>query len=96
MKCKHCGQRWSLECTLGPGGSASPGQAFIVAVIVAVVAVASGMLISRLAGAIFGVLSLLIFVNCLLYCGYQEPSTAYQGSVCPKCGTRHFIWPWSF
>jgi hypothetical protein len=95
MKCNQCGERWSLECTLGPGGAASPGHVFVVAIIAAVVAVGSGMLFSPLAGTVFGVLSLLIFVNCLFHCGYQEPATAYQGSTCPKCGARNFIWPWN-
>ena len=51
---------------------------------------------SPLMAVVFGFLGLMVFVMCLSGCGHQDPSTAYQGSLCPKCGKDNRIKPWDF
>lgn len=105
MRCRSCGTTWSLECGLGPGGAAAPGQAFVLGVVLgaaaALVAVkphalGGDPLAWHLVAGLLAALALVPFVIALSGAGWQEPSTAYQGSECPGCKTRNWIWPWSF
>ena len=96
MKCKKCGHRWTLEDRLGPGGSTSPGQSSSVALGVFVVATIVFIFISKVAGIVLTCLAFLVFGDAILKSGYQEPATAYDGSYCPECNTKHWIWPWNF
>jgi hypothetical protein len=95
MRCQDCGEKWSLECTLGPGGEASPGQFLAVALGVALVAVVVGFW-SMLGCALFLLVAALVLSMSLAGCGYQQERTAYQGSTCPRCGRKNWIWPWNF
>jgi len=96
MRCKACGEKWSLVDGLAPGGHASPGQYLCVSGGVALVALVVGLVWSLLAGVLFGVVAGFVLLECLGLCGYQKPATAYQGSSCPRCGTKNWIWPWHF
>ena len=57
---------------------------------------AAGAVGNPLVSALFGGLAALVLLLGLLRCGRQEPSTAYQGSKCPRCGRKNWIWPWNF
>lgn len=83
---------------MGPGGTASPGQYSAVAV---------GLVLLSCFGLFFGETASLVFVFTmpvaalvllmgLCGCGYQKQATAYQGSTCPQCGHKNWIWPWNF
>jgi len=96
MKCKTCGHRWTLEDDLGPGGNASPGQYSSVALGVFVVAIILYFFGSILGAIVFVILAFLVFCSGVCGCGYNEPTTAYYGSYCPECNTKHWIWPWNF
>lgn len=95
MRCRDCGERWSLTCGLGPGGSASPGQFFAVGIAVIAIALVVGWLWSWLAGGLLGFVGALVLSMSISGCGYPEPATAYQGCVCPSCGKRNRVWPWN-
>ena len=43
----------------------------------------------------FGLLVLALLFQCVLGCGYRPSDNNGDGSICPKCNERHFIWPWS-
>jgi hypothetical protein len=96
MRCRGCGEKWSLVCGLGPGGEASPGQYLCVAVGVALLALVVAYLWDPLGGVLLGIVAGLVLLNCLGRCGCQQPATAYQGSLCPRCGRMNWIWPWNF
>ncbi len=96
MRCRKCGANYSLECGLGPGGHASPGQYLAVGIGTLIGALLFGVLGSMIGAAVFGLVGVFVLFECLRGCGYQEPYTAYHGSVCPKCGARNWIWPWNF
>jgi hypothetical protein len=96
MRCKGCGAKWSLEDSLGPGGEASPGQYLAVSLGVAAIALVVWVFWSSLGGALFLGVASLVFLLALSGCGYREPTTAYQGSTCPECGRKNWIWPWHF
>jgi hypothetical protein len=49
-----------------------------------------------LGGVLLGVVAGLVLLMSVGGCGYQEPKTDYQGSTCPRCGKRNWIWPWNF
>lgn len=99
MRCKACHERWTLECGVSPGGSTSPGVIFSVFLVLAAVggvAACLGGETGRLVAVMFGVPAGLSLLISLTKCGYQSPATAYQGSKCPMCGTKNWIWPWNF
>ena len=73
----------------------APGGYFYFALGLTVVGFALGYFISWLIAVIAGVLSLILFFMAICGSGYQESATAYQGSICPKCGERNWIWPWN-
>jgi hypothetical protein len=104
VRCRTCGEKWTLEVGLGPGGAASPGVVLVVAGVLAAIAAGAGLycLIVEPAALAFVMLMLLggialwFFLISCARSGYHHPSTAYQGSVCPKCGVWNWIWPWDF
>lgn len=95
MKCRKCAKRWTLESSLGPGGEASPGHYSAVAAGLFITSIATGWLTEFWVGLLFGALGILIEFMAICASGYQEPATAYKGSICPKCGQRNWIWPWN-
>jgi len=96
MRCRSCGERWDLEAKIGPGGDASPGQYSVVGLGALIAAVVLGIYQGWFIGVLVGFFATLILFMALCVCGHQPQAMAYQGSVCPKCGTDNFIWPWNF
>ena len=74
----------------------APGGYFWFSIAIAVVGVLIGYFYEWLIAAFILVFAVLLFSNAISGSGYQPPSTAYQGSECPQCGEKHWIWPWSF
>jgi len=74
----------------------APGGYFVFALGLAWVGAVLGYFFSWLIAGIAGVMTLLLIGIAICGSGYQEPATAYQGSECPKCGERNWIWPWNF
>ena len=102
MKCRSCGEKWTTECGLAPGGFASPRTyllwaigLFFLGAVMGLSAVPKEIRALAAVGLVLCIFGVLVFLKCLLYCGYHDCATAYQGSVCPKCGKRNWIWPWS-
>ena len=72
----------------------APAGYLIGTVPVTLIAVALTRYVDPLAGIPFFVLALACIGGSLLGCGYREAGNFTQGSYCPKCNERHFIWPW--
>ena len=95
MKCRHCKTKWSLKCGLGPGGAMAPGGYFFFGLGLAGVSALFGYFASWIIAGVACLLSVLLIFMAIGGSGYQSPATAYQGSNCPKCGKRNWIWPWN-
>ena len=87
MRCRDCGAKWNLVCTVGPGGQASPGQYSVTALGLVIVGCIVAGFVNLILGILLGLLGLFVFGIGLFTCGYQTPSTAYQGSL----GLRHSL-----
>ena len=95
MKCRHCKTKWSLKCGLGLGGAMAPGGYFFFGLGLAGVGALFGYFASWIIAGVACLLSVLLIFMAIGGSGYQSPATAYQGSNCPKCGKRNWIWPWN-
>lgn len=99
MRCRKCRAKWDLQDHL-MGGNASPGQHSLAALGCLVAGSAGFLIFETLTAELILLLAAIgaipIFVMGLLSCGFQQTTTAYQGSFCPRCGHRNWIWPWNF
>jgi hypothetical protein len=63
MRCKQCGEKWSLESQIGLGGEASPGQYSSVAIAVFIGATAVGWYWNWLGCALLSIVGSLVFFH---------------------------------
>jgi len=96
VRCEKCDAKWSLVCTLGPGGDASPGQYFVIVIVLICLALISYFFWYALFSLAMAIVATILLIMCLCGCGFREPHTGYKGCECPQCGHKNFIYPWHF
>ena len=102
MKCTACGIKFPANLhTCAPGGYSAPGVFFVINVV---------LLISLLGCLALGYILMTIPVGLILLialganltswtdsnCEMGSKGERVSGLSCPKCKTRHRVYPWSF